>query len=195
MRIDILGNWRRDGRLIGLANHCALHRLNTWTEDLMKPCNAGLLEQGVSLTKFCKCQYYFPDLSAAIEHLFCPEKELIDNDLDFVVQVRKVLELAKIDLTALQQRCNYDVKKGLRAPVSAAPTRWGTSLGAQTYGFESHPLFSICYDQILVARPGSCQGKGSRFGPFLPRFQLGRFWSAYAGGLRKEAFRLPYHCV
>ena len=133
---------RRDGRLIGLANHCALHRLNTWTEDLMKPCNAGLLEQGVSLTKFCKCQYYFPDLSAAIEHLFCPEKELIDNDLDFVVQVRKVLELAKIDLTALQQRCNYDVKKGLRAPVSAAPTRWGTSLGAQTYSFESHPLLA-----------------------------------------------------
>jgi hypothetical protein len=100
--------------------------------------NAGVLEQVVSLAKWLRCDYYWPDLSAAIDLLFGPPEAINDADMEFFTAVR-----AQVDVVRLANECKYDAAKGIPKPLNTALTRWGTVMGAGSFAFVHHKMLAF----------------------------------------------------
>ena len=129
---------RADGKRLGLVNHCGCHRIHNLTRLYVKSLNAGLLEQVVSLAKWTRCDWYWPDMSAAIDLLFGPPEAINDADMKFFTDVR-----AQVDVNRLARECKYEAAKGIRKPSNTALTRWGTVMGAGSHAFVHHKLLAF----------------------------------------------------
>ena len=133
---------RADGKRLGLVTHCGCHRIHNLTPLYVKSLNAGLLGQVVSLAKWLRSDYYWPDLSAAIDLLMRGLETIVDADMEFFTGVR-----AEIEVGRLARKCKYDVAKGVRKPFNTALTRWGTTMGSGSHAFLHHEMLAFAIIQ------------------------------------------------
>jgi hypothetical protein len=130
---------RTDGKRLGLVNHCGCHRIHNLSERYVKSLNAGLLEQVVSMAKWLRCDYYWPDIFAAIQLLLGPIEDINEADMQFFTAVR-----SQINVQRLASQCKYDVvAKGVRKPLATAVTRWATTTAFASYAFRHHQLLAF----------------------------------------------------
>ena len=125
-----------DGRSLPVVGHCGCHRVNLLTDLFVFCMNADILHQAVSFTKFLRCDYHWPQIKAAINHLL---KRLKDGEarIEFYQKILDLIDAAKLIL-----RCRFDEDKGAEMPVVAALTRWGTTLKALSNLFRKHPIYA-----------------------------------------------------
>ena len=115
------GMCQPNGSPLPVVSHCSCHKCHLCADDFICCLNADILHQAVSFNKFLRCDYHFPQLKAAINHLLKRLKEG-ETRLDFY---QKILD--RIDAAMLIVRCRFDVDKGAKMPVIVAMTRWGTT--------------------------------------------------------------------
>jgi hypothetical protein len=128
-----------DGSPLGQVGWCGNHRGHNLSDPLIEYLNKDILLIAVSLTKYLRCEYHWPGLCAAMNHLLKPEEAAkIDSMTDFFKTV-----LASIDKDELMKQCGFDEKRGAAPPVIAALTRWGTAFGSLSYLFKNRKLIAF----------------------------------------------------
>ena len=125
-----------DGRSLPVVGHCSCHRTNLLTDLIVFCLNADILHQAVSFTKFLRCDYHWPQIKAAINHLLKRHKD-DEARIEFYQKIRDLIDAEKLIL-----RCHFDEDKGAEMPVVAALTRWGTTLKALSNLFRKHPIYA-----------------------------------------------------
>lgn len=122
-----------DGRSLGEARHCGMHRAHNLTDKFVAKLNKGFLEQVVSASTYFSSEYRWPDIRPTINFLLVPTQLAeISMKSEFY---RSVLELVKevMELSFLMEQCEFEISKGAQPPVTAGMARWGTALGAAAY--------------------------------------------------------------
>ena len=125
-----------DGSPLPVVSHCGCHRVDLSADDCIFCLNADILHQAVSFNKFIRCDYHFPQLKSAINHLLKRLKEG-ETRLDFYQKIIDRIDAAKVIL-----RCHFDEDKGALMPVIVAMTRWGTTFAFLSSMHRTHPIWA-----------------------------------------------------